>query len=141
MDPLLTILKHLLDQKVEFVVIGGIAAVAHGASAVTQDVDVCIPFTLENCAKLMDALSDFHPLFRMRPDKMKMYDEPARLASRKNLYVMPIWVSSIFLAKFPGSGTTQPLWPIPSLPSLPKASLSNVESGRTDRIKTRGGAI
>lgn len=48
MEPLLLILKRLVDRKVEFVLIGGMAAIAHGAEVVTQDVDVCIPFTQEN---------------------------------------------------------------------------------------------
>ena len=104
MEPLLLILKRLVDHDVEFVVIGGMAAIAHGADVVTQDVDVCIPFTEANCSKLIDALRDIRPTFRMRPDKLRMYDDPARLAKLKNLYVLTDLGVIDFLGEVSGIG-------------------------------------
>jgi hypothetical protein len=43
MDPLFQILKRLTEHEVEYVLVGGMAAVLHGSSVVTQDVDVCAP--------------------------------------------------------------------------------------------------
>ena len=40
MDPLLTILKQLLDHQVEPVIVGGMAAMYRGSSIVTQDIDL-----------------------------------------------------------------------------------------------------
>jgi hypothetical protein len=53
MDPLLTILKRLLDHKVEFVVIGGMAAMYHGSALVTQDIDFCVPFDVDTMASML----------------------------------------------------------------------------------------
>ena len=35
------LLNRLIEHKVEFVIVGGFAAVAHGVKLVTQDMDVC----------------------------------------------------------------------------------------------------
>jgi hypothetical protein len=80
MDPLLTILKRLLDQKVELVIVGGMAAMYHGSTVVTQDIDFCVPFDVPTMAGIIEALRPIKPTFRMRPDRMPMYDDPARLA-------------------------------------------------------------
>ena len=52
-DQLLALLHR---EGFEFVVIGGVAAIAHGASRSTRDLDVVAPFTPENLQHLLDAL-------------------------------------------------------------------------------------
>jgi hypothetical protein len=84
MDPLLTILKRLLDQRVELVIVGGMAAMYHGSTMVTQDIDFCVPFDVPTMTGIIAALRPIRPTFRMRPDRMPMYDDPERLA-RLNL--------------------------------------------------------
>ena len=63
------LLNRLIEGKVEFVLIGGFAAVAHGSSMLTQDIDVCCRFSTRNLRKLHQAVSDFHPVHRMSPDR------------------------------------------------------------------------
>ena len=46
-DPLFLILKRLNDHGVRYAVVGATAAIVHGASVVTQDVDVCVPLDLD----------------------------------------------------------------------------------------------
>jgi molybdopterin-guanine dinucleotide biosynthesis protein len=36
-----SLLSRLIDHHVDFVIVGGFAAVAHGSSLLTQDVDIC----------------------------------------------------------------------------------------------------
>ncbi|MEN9798123.1 MAG: hypothetical protein RL653_1819 [Pseudomonadota bacterium] len=50
------LLAVLLRGEVEFVVVGGVAAVAHGSSTMTKDIDVVAPLTAENCARILAAL-------------------------------------------------------------------------------------
>ncbi len=52
------LLGALLDHGVSFVLVGGLAAQAHGASRATKDADVCPEWTTENLSRLADALSD-----------------------------------------------------------------------------------
>ena len=51
------LLRRLSEQQVEFVLIGGLAANLHGVQKVTEDIDVCIPFTIENVAKIIAAVA------------------------------------------------------------------------------------
>jgi hypothetical protein len=52
------ILRTLLEHRVRFVLIGGLAAVAHGAPFPTEDVDITPEASGENLARLSDALVD-----------------------------------------------------------------------------------
>jgi predicted nucleotidyltransferase len=53
----LDLLRRLVEHGVEFVLVGGMAAAAHGASIVTEDVDICIRFDLETLTRL-DLVAD-----------------------------------------------------------------------------------
>jgi predicted nucleotidyltransferase len=45
-------LRGLVDAEVEFVVVGGVAAVAHGSTSVTNDLDICYHDTSDNIRRL-----------------------------------------------------------------------------------------
>ena len=51
-----------------FVVIGGVAAVAHGSSLVTRDLDVVMPATAPVLDRLMETLRPYHPHHALRRD-------------------------------------------------------------------------
>jgi hypothetical protein len=51
------IFRSLAEHRVEYVLIGGLAATAHGASLVTLDTDICFRQTAENCERLAHALA------------------------------------------------------------------------------------
>lgn len=87
MSDLETLLKRLLDHKVEFVVIGGYAAMAHGVTRLTKDVDICTPFTARNLMKLQKALADLHPFHRLTPRRLPLQLTPAKGRGLKNLYL------------------------------------------------------
>jgi len=44
----LALLQRLRDSGVEFVIVGGVAAITHGSAVTTEDLDVCAPLTQEN---------------------------------------------------------------------------------------------
>ena len=50
------LLERLFEHEVEFVVVRGYAAVAHGVSLPTMDIDVCIRLTVYNLMALQKAL-------------------------------------------------------------------------------------
>lgn len=58
------ILRALSANEVDFVVIGGIAAVAHGSAYITQDLDISYARTGANLARLARALAPLHPRLR-----------------------------------------------------------------------------
>src|SRR5262245_26896803 len=67
MEHLSQILQRLNRDKVEYVVVGGLAAVFHGVPLVTRDIDVCLSLTRENLVRLEKALADLHPVHRQTP--------------------------------------------------------------------------
>ena len=84
----LDLLKRLSDHRVECVVVGGVAGVAHGSSVVTEDVDVCAPLSADNLARIWAALGDLRPRWRMSPGRPPVPDDPNEVAGFKNLYLL-----------------------------------------------------
>jgi predicted nucleotidyltransferase len=62
-----SLLKLLNEAGVEFIVIGGVAAVGHGSAMFTKDVDVVYRRTDENIARLVKALAAHDPYPRGAP--------------------------------------------------------------------------
>lgn len=60
-------LKALHEQHVAYVMIGGMAARAHGSARVTQDVDIVYARADANIARLVKALQPFEPYLRGAP--------------------------------------------------------------------------
>ncbi len=52
-----TIFQNLASERVEYVLVGGLAVTAHGASIITVDTDICYRQTPENCERLARALA------------------------------------------------------------------------------------
>lgn len=87
MKNLENLLKILLENKIEFVLVGGLAATLHGSSVVTQDLDVCCSLSPDNIKKLKTCLAPYHPVHRMMPQKLSFLDIPKEGESLRNLYL------------------------------------------------------
>jgi hypothetical protein len=74
------ILRILLDAGVDFVLIGGVAAIAHGASTATRDVHIALPMDLDNLRRLLEALRPLDAVHFTRPDIPLHRHEPEQLA-------------------------------------------------------------
>ena len=61
------LLRCLAEADVEFILVGGAAATAHGAARLTQDVDVVYRRSPENIDRLVAALRDHRPYLRGAP--------------------------------------------------------------------------
>ena len=84
--------------------VGGYAAVAHGATLLTQDIDVCCRFTSDNLMRLQDALSDLHPVHRMPPERPPLRLRPQAAAEFRNLYLETDWGQLDCLGEILGVG-------------------------------------
>jgi hypothetical protein len=87
MSELEDIVERLIRSHVEFVLIGGFAVLAHGASLMTEDVDVCCPFTEQNLRAIESAVRELHPVHRMTPQWLPFVLTPELISSLKNLYL------------------------------------------------------
>src|SRR5512134_4125046 len=88
MEQLTEILRRLHDSKVEFSLIGGLAAVHHAATLVTQDVDVCARFTLENLRRIEAAVKDLHPRHRFTTNHLPLQLTDELCRDLKSLYLL-----------------------------------------------------
>jgi hypothetical protein len=86
MQNLSELTQRLVAAQVEFVLVGGFAAVAHGATQVTRDVDICCRFGEANLMRIEKAVADLHPTHRSRPD-LPLQLTPEQCSRLKNLYL------------------------------------------------------
>ena len=71
------LLRRLTERNVDFVVIGGMAMITHGAATVTEDLDVCYSRDDRNLTALADAICPFHPNLRGAPADLPFrFDHP-----------------------------------------------------------------
>lgn len=61
------ILSCLVNDGVEFVIIGGLAATVHGSSYMTHDLDICYARDHTNLERLAQSLTPLHPRLRGAP--------------------------------------------------------------------------
>jgi hypothetical protein len=62
MQNLAELTRRLIEARVDFVLIGGFAALSHGVMRSTRDVDVCCRFTEANLKRIQGALADLNPV-------------------------------------------------------------------------------
>ena len=67
------LITRLVNNQVEFVVIGGVAATVHGSAYVTYDLDICYSRDAENLARMATALAPYHPRLRDIPDDLPFF--------------------------------------------------------------------
>lgn len=68
--------KSLVEHQVEFVIVGGVAIIAHGIPYATFDLDFCYAKTAENLKKIVAALAPFNPRLRDFPKELPfIWDE------------------------------------------------------------------
>jgi hypothetical protein len=65
----LEILKILTRHCVDFIVVGGVSAVLHGAPVTTFDLDVVHARNRENIARLLSALEELEAVYRVQPEQ------------------------------------------------------------------------
>ena len=69
-------LKSLTAEKVDFIVVGGLAISAHSTGYITTDLDFCYLRTKENLGRIVAALAPFNPRFRNYPEDLPfVWDE------------------------------------------------------------------
>ena len=105
------LLKALYDQGVEFVIIGGAAAVLHGSAYVTGDLDVCYSREKENLKKLAIALAPFNPSLRGAPRDLPFQLDESTLRSGLNFTLTTDLGDVDILGEVTGLGSYEKLLP------------------------------
>ncbi|MDX2010466.1 MAG: hypothetical protein SFW67_09765 [Myxococcaceae bacterium] len=84
----LALLRRLTAANVDFVLVGGLAAIVHGSSVVTEDAEVCLRFDEQTLSRLFRALEGLNPRERMNAARPSLGDDPTRFVGYRNLYLM-----------------------------------------------------
>lgn len=98
------LLTALCNAKVEFVIIGGMAAVAHGSAYVTADLDICYRRQIENYQRLSRALQSFRPRLRGVSDDVPFVLDVATFKSTINFTLFTDAGDLDLIGEVPGLG-------------------------------------
>lgn len=104
MTELNRLLQRLCDAEIDFVIVGGFAAVLHGSALLTRDLDVCAVLTDENVTRLREALRDLAPTHRFTSQRLSFLDTPDPGVPLKNLYLQTEWGPVDILTSITGVG-------------------------------------
>lgn len=81
------LLVRLRESGLEFVIIGGVCVVFHGAPLATFDLDICCPFGEENVRKIENAVKDLNPVHRLTANKLPLAETHSMFSSLQNIYL------------------------------------------------------
>lgn len=98
-------LATLIRHGVEFVIIGGVAATAHGSSIGTFDLDVCYRRDPENHERLVSALAPLNPRLRGAPENLPFRWDHETLRHGLNFTLMTDLGEIDLLGEVAGVGT------------------------------------
>jgi hypothetical protein len=105
------LLGALSDTGVAFILVGGVAARAHGSARITQDIDVSYSRSPENLDRLVKALAPFKPYFRGAPPGLPFEWSAAMLKAGLN-FTLTTTVGDIdLLGEIAGGGRYEDLAP------------------------------
>lgn len=105
------LIRRLVDAQVDFILIGGLAANAHGSARVTTDVDVSYRRAAPNLARLVKALKPVKPYLRGAPPGLPFEWSVATLRAGLNLTLMTADGAVDLLGEIVGGGTYEDLLP------------------------------
>lgn len=105
------LIRTLAEAEVEFILIGGVAAAAHGSARLTVDVDVVYRRSAENIERLALALGPHQPYLRGAPPGLP-FQWDARTIRRGLNFTLTTALGEIdFLGEMVGGGTYEDLRP------------------------------
>ncbi len=105
------ILETLVGGQVKFVLIGGVAALAHGTARLTLDVDVVYARDGENVARLARTLAPHHPYLRGAPPGLPFKFDEQTITRGLNFTLVSDLGDVDFLGEIAGGGGFAELLP------------------------------
>ena len=111
----MTQLEHLLaalhDAAVEFIIVGGVAARAHGSARLTDDIDISYARSKSNLARIVAALAPLDPYLRGAPPGLPFDWSTATLRAGLNFTLTTSLGSIDLLGEITGGGLYEDLLP------------------------------
>ena len=124
------LLQALVSGGVEFIIIGGVAATAHGSAHVTADLDIVYRRTPQNIARLAEALSPLQPYIRGAPPGLPFQFDVETIRRGLNFTLVTVAGDLDAMGEATGGGTYEAL-AVSSIRIRYVASCSSASSART----------
>ena len=110
-EPIVQLLSVLLAEEVEFIVVGGAAAVLNGDSIVTRELDIVHKRTEANVAKLARVLKRLGAYYRPDPGKRRLKVQTEHMMGSSHLNLRPQKGDLDVLCELIGSRSYEDLLP------------------------------
>lgn len=111
MTDLPSLIEALAERDVRFIVVGGIAGIAHGAARATFDIDCVYDRSPENIDRLVEALAPFSPSLRDTPPGLPFRFDSATVRAGLNFTLDSTAGPIDLLGEVPGGGDHARLLP------------------------------
>jgi hypothetical protein len=134
-----TLLQRLVGGGVEFIVIGGFAATAHGSAHVTVDLDIVYRRSPDNIRRLADALAPLAPYLRGAPPGLPFRFDPPTIAQGLNFTLTTAAGDLDALGEATGAGTYEALLPRSEVRTLFGMDVRFVDLETLIRLKRAAG--
>lgn len=105
------LIRLLANSNIRFIVIGGLASIAHGSARATFDVDVVYSRDVENLRHLVTVLSPYNPYLRGAPPGLPFRWDERTLQSGLNFTLTTTLGNLDLLGEVTGGGNYQQLLP------------------------------
>ena len=103
------LLRLLTENEVEFIIVGGAAATAHGSARLTFDLDIVYRRSTENISRLVDALKPIKPYLRGAPPGLPFDWSVPTVQKGLNFTLVTSLGSLDLLGEIVGGGGFEPL--------------------------------
>lgn len=105
------VLQLFGQNKVDFIIVGGAAAIVHGSTRLTQDLDLVYSRGKENLEKIVQTLKPYHPYLRGAPEGLPFFWDIQTLNQGLNFTLTTDLGSVDLLGEITGGGNYQDLLP------------------------------
>ncbi len=105
------LLRALDTSGVEFIIVGGFAAILHGSARLTEDLDIVYARSADNIQRLAGALAPFHPYLRGAPPGLPFLWDAETIRRGLNFTLVTDHGDLDVLGEIAGGGTYETLLP------------------------------
>jgi predicted nucleotidyltransferase len=105
------LLRDLDASGVEFIIVGGFAAILHGSARLTEDLDVVYARSTDNIERLAGALASLHPYLRGAPPGLPFLWDAETIRRGLNFTLITDRGDLDLLGEIAGGGTYETLFP------------------------------
>ena len=105
------LIGRLSSARIEFILIGGVAATIHGSARMTRDVDIVYARRAENIKAICEALMPIHPYLRGAPKNLPFRLDVPTMTSGLNFTLTTDEGDLDLLGEMTGGGTYEQLHP------------------------------